>query len=203
MGVSRKEKERQQRRALLLEAAAAVFARRTFDEATMQEVAAEAEIGMQGLYEHFPSKQDLYEQLVTGRADAFRARADEALRGVVHPLEQLRVLADVYVRHFRETPMFLPLFIRDRVLSDWGLKSRFDERFRRIYEEELLRLRRILESAMDQGLVRALDPGFLTRACLGVLEASLHVTHGLPEEEVNACVNRAMDCFLSGVGARP
>jgi AcrR family transcriptional regulator len=53
--MDRKGIERQQRRNLLLEAAGRVFGRKPFDEATMQEIASEAQIGMQGLYEHFPS----------------------------------------------------------------------------------------------------------------------------------------------------
>ena len=53
-----------------------------------------------------------------------------------------------------------------------------------------------------QGLLRPLDSGMLTQLCLGALEASLHYSHNHPEEEVNTCVNRAMDCLLDGVGVR-
>ena len=64
MPAPRKERERTLRREVLIEAAERVFGRKPFDEATMQEVAREAEIGMQGLYEQFPSKQELYEQML-------------------------------------------------------------------------------------------------------------------------------------------
>lgn len=202
MKVSRKELERQQRRSILLEAAARVFGRKPFDEATMQEVAAEAEIGMQGLYEHFPSKQELYEQVMEGRAEAFRIRADEALAGISKPLDQIRSLGKVYVQQFREQPMLLPVFIRDRVHHEWGFQSRFGERLRRIYEEETQRLRDLLEAAITHGQLRPLDPSFLTQLCLGTLEASLHFNHNHPEEEVTTCVNRAMDCLIRGVGVQ-
>nr|WP_320133975.1 TetR/AcrR family transcriptional regulator [uncultured Holophaga sp.] len=200
MRPSRKETERQQRRTLLLEAAARVFGRKPFDEATMQEVAAEAEIGMQGLYEHFPSKQDLCEQVMESRAESFRERAEEALAGLARPLDQIRALAQVYARQFREQPMLLPMFIRDRVHHDWGFQSRFGERIKRIYEAEIHRLRGFLEAAIAEGLVKPLDPGFLTQLCLGVLEASLHYNHGHSEESIDTCVDRAMSCLLTGVG---
>ena len=169
----------------------------------MQEVAAEAEIGMQGLYEHFPSKQELYEQVMEVRAEAFRVRAEEALAGVAAPLEQIRVLAEVYAQQFKAQPMLLPMFIRDRVHHDWGFQSRFGEQIRRIYESETQRLRGFLEAAMELGQLRRLDPGFLTQLCLGTLEASLHYAHGHPEEEAAICVDRAMACLLGGVGAKP
>lgn len=203
MGIPRKEQERQLRRRLLLDAAGRVFGRKPFDEATMQEVAAEAEIGVQGVYEHFPSKQDLYEQMMSSRAESFRVRAKEALAGIEGPLDQIRALARVYVRQFREQPMLLPVFIRDRVHFDWGFQSRFNDVLQQVYEEESLRLRGILEAAIAQGQVRLEEPGFLAQACLGMLEASLHYSQYHPEDTEEACVNRAMDCLLNGVGARP
>ncbi|BDU78122.1 TetR/AcrR family transcriptional regulator [Mesoterricola sediminis] len=203
MRISRKDLERQQRRTLLLDAAARVFGRKPFDEATMQEVATEAEIGMQGLYEHFPSKQDLYEQLMERRADMFRHLAEEALAGLTEPLDQLWALAHVYARQFREQPMLLPMFIRDRVNHDWGVQSRFGERLQGIYQDEIRRLRNILQAAIDRGAVRPLDPGFLAQLCMAGLEASMNFSHHHPEEEVTTCVTRAMDSLLCGVGARP
>src|SRR5512133_2955268 len=95
--MDRKNLARQQRKDLLLEAASQVFGRKPFDEATMQEVAAEAEIGMQGLYEHFASKQELYEQVVQERAESFHQRANAALaeRGG-SPMDRIEALAQVY-----------------------------------------------------------------------------------------------------------
>ncbi|MDR3670684.1 MAG: TetR/AcrR family transcriptional regulator [Holophaga sp.] len=203
MSLSRKERERQQRRTLLLEAAARVFGHKPFDEATMQEVAAEAEIGMQGLYEHFPSKQDLYEQVMESRAVVFRARAEQALAQVHDPLDQIRALAMVYALQFKEQPMLLPLFIRDRVHYDWGFQSRFSAHIQRIYAQDIHQLQEILEAAIAQGRLRPLDPAMLTQLCMGALEASLHYNHHHPEEEVSTCVNRAMDCLLDGVEVRP
>lgn len=201
---SRKERERQQRREMLLEAASRVFGRKPFDEATMQEVAAEAQIGMQGLYEQFPSKQALYEQVILARALAYQAKAQGILALELPPLEALRRLALAYADQFRERPMHLPLFIRDRVHFDWGFDSRFAPRLREIYEEERTHLRGLMVQAMQAGRIRALDPDFLAQLCLDVLQASLHHGHfSQPGEPPEVCVDRAMDCLLAGVGAQP
>jgi AcrR family transcriptional regulator len=200
---TRRELERQQRRHLLLEAAARIFGRRPFDEATMQEVAAEAEIGMQGLYEHFASKQELYEQVMTHRAEAFHQRAESALAlATGSPLERIKVLAQVYAESFRDRPFSLPMFIQDRVHFDWGFASRFRSRQGEIYRTERDRLRALIQEALDQGLLRPLDPEFLTQLALDVLQASLHFSHTRQAgEDVSVCVERALDCLLLGVGA--
>ena len=202
---TRREKERQQRRESLLEAAARVFGRKPFDEATMQEVAAEAEIGMQGLYEPFPSKQDLYESVMQGRAEAFHRQADAVLaaRGG-SPLERIEALAMVYAETFQERPFSLPTFVRDRVQFDWGFDSRFRSRLEEIYRTERVRLRALVQEALDQGLLRPLDGDFLTQLAMEVLQASLHFAHRqVPREPAGPCVARAMDCLLRGVAPVP
>ena len=202
--LDRKGLERQQRRDLLLGAAGRVFGRKPFDEATMQEIAAEAQIGMQGLYEHFASKQDLYEQVMIHRAEAFSARAEEVLRTPRPPLEQLRSMFQAYADHFRDRLIWLPMFILERVHYDWGFESRFLPRLREIYEAERTRLKGILHRAVEAGDLQDLDPDFLIQLCFGVLEASLHRSHRSGHEEApRACVDRAMTCFLQGAGVRP
>ncbi len=202
MAHDRKVMEKQQRKDLLLEAAGRVFGRRPFDEATMQEVAAEAQIGMQGLYEHFPSKQELYEQVMLWRAEHFFLEAEEVLKVHRPPLDQLRAMFLAYANQFKGRAIWLPMFIHDRVYYDWGFDSRFLPRLKEIYETERGRLKGILRRAAEAGLLRQEDEDFLTQLCFGVLEASLHHSHrNRVDEDPGACVDRAMDCFLRGVGA--
>lgn len=203
MASGRKDKEKGTRRELLLDAAARVFGRKPFDEASMHEVAAEAEIGMQGLYEHFPSKQELYEQVILRRALAFQARADEILGRPGTGLEHLRALGLAYVAQFRNQPWQLSPFVRDRVNFDWDVDSRFAPRLREIYEVERTNVRRLIVEAIEAGDVQPLDPEFLTQLCLDVLQASLHYSHhSRPGEGAEECVDRALGCLLRGIGTR-
>ena len=203
MALDRRNLEKQQRKEILLEAAGRVFGRKPFDEATMQEIAAEAQIGMQGLYEHFPSKQGLYEQVMIHRAERFFAQAEAVLGTDRPPLDQLRALFLAYADQFKGRVIWLPMFIHDRVHYDWGFESRFLPRLKEIYETERARLKGILRVAVEVGQLQDLDVEFLTQLCFGVLEASLYHSHrsGI-EEEPSACVERAMACFLRGAGAR-
>ena len=77
----RREAEHLQRRQHILLAAERVFGRRPYDEATMQEIAAEAGIGMNGLYRHFPSKEELRIAVLDFRLDEIAARP-AVIRGV-------------------------------------------------------------------------------------------------------------------------
>ncbi|MBI1885816.1 MAG: TetR family transcriptional regulator [Chloroflexi bacterium] len=72
------QRRAQETRERILEAAAAVFARRGYGQATVDEIAAEAEVSMGALYHHFPSKEQLFGALV-----------EEHLRGELMEFRQM------------------------------------------------------------------------------------------------------------------
>jgi AcrR family transcriptional regulator len=198
---TRKERERELRRELLLQAAEKVFGRKPFDEASMHEVAKEAQIGMQGLYEQFPSKQALYESLILSRVQAIRKAITEALAKPADPLERLRLWAEHCVSSFDNAPAFFPVFLRERIHNDWGLQTRFGSSIHKLLDGEDRRVKELLDAAVKSGHIRIRDVDFLLQFFFGVLQASLHNhLRSHPGEEAKECVQRAMELFLKGAG---
>jgi len=198
MAGTRREIEREQRRRLLLEAAERVFGRKPFDEATMQEVAAEAQIGMQGLYEHFPSKQDLYEQVVLHRAAKLQRSAEEVLKEGGDPRDLLRRLALAYATVFVQHPMFLPMFLMEKVRFEWNMETRFGPALWKVHQQETARVKRILEALVRKKALRREPLEFLAQLCFDILHASLwYRFHHRPTEEVQTCVDRALNVFFT------
>jgi AcrR family transcriptional regulator len=62
--IKRKEREKEARRQAILEAAARVFSRKTFYEATLDEIASEAELAKGTLYNYYKDKQDIFLSLI-------------------------------------------------------------------------------------------------------------------------------------------
>ena len=83
---SRRERERLERRAAILDAADRVFLDKGFDQATMDEIAAEAEFSKGTLYLYFKNKDDLFVALSTRKfedmVDAFESLAAGEPTGV-------------------------------------------------------------------------------------------------------------------------
>lgn len=101
---NRRRKERERRRQTILEAAQRVFASRGLAAATMDQVAAEAELSKGTLYLYFPSKDELFMVLaaeVIERAHQAMADArDPSLCG----LDEFRALCRAYVATAFEYP---------------------------------------------------------------------------------------------------
>ncbi|MCK5126684.1 MAG: TetR/AcrR family transcriptional regulator [candidate division Zixibacteria bacterium] len=61
---SRKEREKEARKTLILDAAARILSEKDYYEATLDEIAAEAELAKGTLYNYFKDKQDIFESLI-------------------------------------------------------------------------------------------------------------------------------------------
>lgn len=62
--IKRKEREREARREAILDAAARVFSVKNYFEATLDEIASEAELAKGTLYNYFEDKQDIFLSLI-------------------------------------------------------------------------------------------------------------------------------------------
>lgn len=205
-GKDRRYKERKYRRELILRAAERVFGRHPFHEATMQLVAAEAELGMQGVYEHFPSKQALYEEVILFRARSFQARLAKAVGGFDAPLEQLREVARIRIEAYFEAPAFLPVFLAELLRFDWGISSRTAPSVHGVFRKVQAELAGILSRAVASGDIKPIDPLLLQHLFMSTINGVLRslgtrseAASDLRKEDIPRCVNLVMDTYLNGV----
>ncbi|MEM9196019.1 MAG: TetR/AcrR family transcriptional regulator [Myxococcota bacterium] len=101
MGVAeRRERERAERRAAILQAAGRVLDADGFDGMTMDTVASAAELSKGTLYLYFRSREALIaaigEQRLRGMAESLRRRLPEAING----LDGVRIILETYANHF-------------------------------------------------------------------------------------------------------
>ncbi len=75
----RKEREREARREAILDAAARVFSRKSFYEATLEEIATEAELAKGTLYNYYKDKQDIFASLMARGQREFQEHMDEEI----------------------------------------------------------------------------------------------------------------------------
>jgi AcrR family transcriptional regulator len=85
-----------ERREQLLQVARTVFARRGFHTVTMDDVAREAGVTKPILYDHFPSKRDLYRGLLEGDLAALKEKIRHALESSRGNRERIRASFQAY-----------------------------------------------------------------------------------------------------------
>ena len=146
--LSRKE----EKRALIIEAAAKVFARRGFASTLMAEIAIEAGIGKGTLYEYFDSKEDLFFTVFEWFVKATEAEAKvsiSALGGSAS--ERLDALSDSLMSSWAQMEDMYSL-----VMEFWSASasSQMRERFKQAFKNGYSDFRQIVSTLIREGIER-------------------------------------------------
>ncbi len=202
-GESRRERLKRHRAERILEAAAAVFARKGFHPATIREIAERADVAEGTIYNYFADKQDLLVSMAhyliassTGRALAEFEGDDD--RGFM-----IGLLADRFQFAGENYD-----FIRALMAHVWQ-----DQDFRRQYLGEVVQpligaLEQHLKRRIEAGSVRPLNTPIIIRAMLGSFLVFLLLAEpgdarldlGVSRQQLAA---ELADFFLFGLQARP
>lgn len=100
----RKRLSAEQRRAQIIEAAVAAFARDGYDATRMDDIAAQAGITKPVLYDHFSSKQALFLAVLQTIRDGLIARGKAIVRDDGDPQQKFRRAVDAFLEFVEQAP---------------------------------------------------------------------------------------------------
>jgi AcrR family transcriptional regulator len=86
----------------ILDVATVLFYEKGYHATTMREVAAGVGIKAGSLYNHFPSKEELYFQIAEGVMQSLLAAGSEAVAAAPEPRDQLRAIVRSHVVYHAE-----------------------------------------------------------------------------------------------------
>lgn len=152
--LSRKERELQFRLNLILDAAEEVFAGSTFGGASVEEIAARAEISVGTLYNLFRSKEDVYRAVVSRAQTLFfdnvETRVDQA-RG---PLEKVHAVVAYYFEHFHRYSRQFRLYVQATNGFQWELRTKLADEALQRQADFMRRFTDICQQGMDEGIFK-------------------------------------------------
>lgn len=151
--IKRKRVRAEERRMMIIQAAAQVFGRLGFEATRMGDVAAEAKVAKGLLYKHFPSKDALFGALLAEQGEAFAMDVRQALaEGTASsPMDLLRKGFSVWVQYsLSEGPEFN--------FADPGIHDAYDSLRERV-REEIAAVLSAIEPSGDKERVRLVAAG--------------------------------------------
>ena len=104
MTVGRLDRRKAQTRAALLDAARTLLTSRDPAGVSIQEITDAADVGFGSFYNHFPSKQELFDLAVVSAAEEHRETVRQATAGLPDPAEVLAVAVRLTARLPRTDP---------------------------------------------------------------------------------------------------
>lgn len=181
-------------RHVVLESAEHVFARNGFDDASMQEIAAEAGISLKTLYATVPGKNELYETVVEARGAEFLQETAAAMQADADALEALEAGVRAYVSFLVRHESFLLIHLRQG--RAWGLPGMEGPgAVQRDQGESLFQA--VVQRGIDEGVFYDEDPQTLARTGMAVMQAQLaRVAEGIHGGDTEAVADAVLRSLL-------
>lgn len=116
----RKKREKERRREQIIDAAERVIFSKSLEQATMDEIAEEAELSKGTLYLYFKNKTELYLAITQRGSDLLNSRFAKVFAGTHDHtgIELIRLLGETYLNFVRENPNYFTAFMYYESLSD-------------------------------------------------------------------------------------
>lgn len=166
--ISRREREKLQRRQHIITAAAAVFARDGFDKASLDDIAARCELSKAALYYYFSGKEELFISVLQKGFDEFIEKIENAAKGD-SVREKIKAIIEAFIdTRFCDCDLFKIVF-HEKAKSVIEGRNDFipvlDEKFSQV-ENKIIK---IFEKGVESGEIRKLDPHYLVHILFGVI----------------------------------
>ncbi len=188
------------KRALLLDAAVRVFARRGYHGSRVGDIAEEAGVAHGLLYHYFSSKENVLRTVFRENFGELVGRFRAVEESNESAPDKLEGIAKILLRTWRNDPDLVTVMVREVARSS-QLQGQVDE-----VREAFAVLQRVIEQGQREGSFRAdLDPRFAAWIVYGGLEEVLTgwVLGGLPDSEadVTTAERTAVELALRGLAA--
>lgn len=196
-----KSKERQEAETLrhrqeILSAATRVFARTGFHEASMQDIAREAEFSVGKIYLHFPSKQVLYQELLEQFLGVLLQRFERAVDAEGPAMQRIENAIRVIFDYFELNPLMLNLFVNETLGFEFRIKTEFGLGVFRKYQRMLEGFTRAVQAGIDSGEFAGASASQLTLKLTGIMNAFLAASVYGNEHHTSADATRiVLDLF--------
>jgi AcrR family transcriptional regulator len=149
IGVTSKTFDREQKRLLLLETAAQVFAAQGFASTRVSDIASRAGVAKGTMYEYFSSKEQLFFEVFEWFNVGIRSRADEVIAAHPSPRDRLvallRLGGEIIVGH----PEHFPMMNVDLWVTSRG--SALEEMFTRGVDDQYRGYRQLVANIIRDG----------------------------------------------------
>lgn len=114
----RKAREKERRRNNIIDAAEKVIFAKGLDQATMEEIAEEAELSKGTLYLYFKNKNELYMAITQRGSDMLNSRFAKIFNGDHSGLELIRLMGETYLDFVKNNPDYYNAFMYYESLKD-------------------------------------------------------------------------------------
>lgn len=193
-----------ERRASILAVAKVLFADKGYHGVSVDEIAKRLGVSPAVLYQHFPSKEALYESVLTGISEKRESYTEAALAEPSDFKSVLQRMTRVFVESVSRDPDYLRMELMSALEEAPAAQHFFENRWRSFADY----IEFTLKELAAEGRADPADPRTASLMFQGMIREALYVKRIHRNEryqsfELDTLVEQLIELFLKAVGYRP
>jgi len=187
--------DEERRKEEILDAAFRVFSSRGYRSATMDDIAAEAQVSKGTCYQYFPSKEDIFIATMERSLHSLLSEAGRVAGEARDALTRLGLEGLSFISRYRDIQFLFTSVVSEALAGNRRLREKAAEAYRRVAEFLAEDIRR----GIGEGVFRPVDPINVSYALIGIAEIAGNL-HVLEEDfDVPAFFVKLMDFIQHGL----
>ena len=203
MGISeRKEREKQEMKNLILDAATRMFLEQGFEKTSLRNIAEKIEYSPATIYLYYKDKNELFFDVHEKGFDLLFEKMNPLMQ-IPNPLERLRKMGEIYVQFAFENPGYYDLMFIMTAPID-AIHAQNEEWDCGMHNFELLR--QTVAECLEQELIKPMDADVATMSIFSFVHGmvSLHIRNRFvmyPAEKLPALFKESIENMLNMIQA--
>ena len=173
MKESRREREREGRRQEILAAAKAVFGKKGFDGAVLDEIAAQAEFSKATLYLYFKDKHDLFYAVLEDGLDKLLLKVREIRDRDLPPVAKLEEMIRGVMAYTEEDRDFFRVLTPERAGLTDSRHPELKERVHPKLDAFIGLAASVIEHGIKEGKIKEVDPRAVADLLFGMMHSAV------------------------------
>jgi len=185
IGLTRKERERLQRKKLILDSALELFSEKGYHNVSIQEIAQKAEFAVGTLYKFFKNKEELYSTILREKTDEHMQILSSILLKKADVMTILKEHIEASAKFIAENFTMVRIYLLEIRGLSFNWKSGFDQEIIEFKRKISELLSRVLQRGIKEGLFRSFESDVMVLHLHGVFDAFLFDWIDHPEKYPN------------------
>jgi len=178
MTMARKEKEKEQRRNAIIDAAQALFFAKSYDEITIEAIAEKAQLAKGTVYLYFKSKEEVYSAVALRGARILNRLMKQKISGKRNGLEKAFATGEAYFQFFKHYPQYFKVFSEAADLDLCNEYKTSQDLFDVSFENLEIVLDSVVEGEKDGSIKPDLDPRLTAIFLIQSTKSMIELTPG-------------------------
>jgi len=183
-------------RELILATAKTLFSQQGYHGLAMRQISESLGVAKSALYYHFKDKEELFLAILESNLDEMEAALIQIQAQTITPSQRIQLLVEYILSQPAEQRAIIRLASQEMVQLSAATRQSFNQIYRKKFID---RIQLLLQSGMESGDFKRLDPEIATWVLLGMMYPYFYPSHTAETPIPDETIQQILSIYLDGI----